>query len=342
MKALGKLPGGAMLDRLRESPQYRNGAFRNVEETTVMKKDVSYFSALLEFTKRSPHVEPPGPLPVQKSDLSLPVSEGCHVTWFGHSSYYLQIAGLNILVDPVFGYASPLPIFGHPFRYTEDFTVEELPVPDVLVITHDHYDHLEYETLLALRSRVKRVVVPPGVSSHLVYWGYAMEQITELDWWQCTLIKEGVQLTATPARHFSGRAFKRNQTLWSSYVLEAGKTRVFIGGDSGYDRQFSEIGGRFGSFDLSILECGQYGKNWPQIHMVPEETSAAAFDLNSRVLLPVHWGKYNLSVHSWDEPVNRLVDAVSGTGLQLLTPKPGQRVSLTEAGALPQWWKEIC
>jgi len=211
----------------------------------------------------------------------------------------------------------------------------------MVVITHDHYDHLDYKTMQRLATKGRHFYTSLGVGSHLEYWGIAASAITELDWWDEVAVGDGGMLTATPARHFSGRSFQRGRTLWSSFVLRVGGYTLFLGGDSGYGPHFKMIGDRFGPMDLAILECGQYGKDWPDIHMLPEACVTAAVELRAKVLLPVHWGKFSLSLHPWDEPVRRVVAAAREEGLAFTTPMIGEPVAI--GGLLPQaaWWEGV-
>jgi L-ascorbate metabolism protein UlaG (beta-lactamase superfamily) len=194
---------------------------------------------------------------------------------------------------------------------------------------------------MSLRDRVRLIITSLGVGEHLEKWGFAPEKIRELDWWQSDEITDGLRFTATPGRHFSGRKFKRNQTLWSSFVLEAGKYRLFLGGDSGYDTHFKEIGNHFGAFDFAILECGQYNTFWANIHMMPEETVQAAIDLHAKVLMPVHWGKFALATHAWDDPIKRVVKKAATSQQSLLTPMIGERIFINREPENEAWWEGI-
>ena len=263
------------------------------------------------------------------------------IVWFGHSSYFIHINGKNILVDPVFsGYASPFSFTGKSFKGSDVFTVDDLPAIDLLILTHDHYDHLDYTTVRKLRSKTKAICTSAGVGSHLRYWGIDPAIITEFDWWDRKQIAE-ITLIAAPARHFSGRSLVRNKTLWSSFILIAGDYRVYIGADSGYDSHFKTIGEKYGPFDIAILECGQYNEWWPYIHMMPEETVQASIDLKAKVLMPVHWGKFALGLHPWDEPVTRVVAKAKELNVQITTPLIGQPVILNESLPAKQWWLTV-
>ena len=234
--------------------------------------------------------------------------------------------------------ASPFSFFGKPFNGSDLYDVSDLPGIDAVIITHDHYDHLSYNTICKLRSKCKRFIVPLGVREHLETWGIDPANIIELDWWQQEMITKDISIIATPARHFSGRTFIRNKTLWCSYVLIIHGLRIYLGGDSGYGSHFKTIGERFGPFDLGILECGQYGKGWPQIHMLPEETIIAARDLETRTFMPVHWGKYVLSVHPWNKSVKRAYIAARDAGQNITVPRIGEYFEIGSPDLKDEWW----
>jgi L-ascorbate metabolism protein UlaG (beta-lactamase superfamily) len=279
-------------------------------------------------------------LPSLKTDLKSVEKERPVIVWFGHSSYFIRINKKNILVDPVMsGYASPFSFTGKSFKGSDIYNVDDLPPIDLLIITHDHYDHLDYSTVRRLRSKTKMICTSAGVGSHLRYWGVDSAIITEFDWWDRKVIDDNMQLIATPARHFSGRSFVRNKTLWSSFVLKAGHYSIYIGSDSGYDSHFRTIGEKFGPFDLAILECGQYNEWWPYIHMMPEETVAAAIDLKARWMMPVHWGKFALGLHPWDEPVKRAIAKAKELNVKWTMPMIGEAMILDEVMPTKRWWE---
>ena len=339
-KTFGKLPSGERLQRIQQSPNYKDGAFQNLSHTAVMREDASFWKVLKDFTQKPPTVKPVLPLQVQHFDPAAMTDPS--IVWFGHSSYLLKIAGFTLLVDPVFSNnASPVSLFAKAFAGTNVFKVADFGTIDYVLITHDHYDHLDYETMLLLRDKVKHFYMSLGVGTHLEYWGIPKEKITELDWWESAQINATTSLTATPARHFSGRGIKRAQTLWSSFVLKTDHGHYFLGGDSGYDTHFKTIGEKYGPFELAILECGQYGADWPNIHTTPEETLQAALDLGAKTLLPVHWSKFVLAAHPWREPVERLIAAAQGQPIQLITPSIGEVVALNELPPQNAWWEQL-
>ncbi|MDX1602831.1 MAG: MBL fold metallo-hydrolase [Salinimicrobium sediminis] len=339
VKRFGKNPEGERLQRIKSSPNYRDGSFRNVEHTSVNPKDVSMFRILKKMITRPSTVSPSAELPNVKTNLKELTAGSPTLVWFGHSSYFLKVNDFRILVDPVFsGNASPFRFFGKAFSGADHYDAEDIPQLDLLVLTHDHYDHLDYPSISKLHEKTKRIITSLGVGAHLETWGVKNDKITELDWWETQEIGSGIKITATPARHFSGRTFKRAQTLWSSFVLEIFGLRIFLGGDSGYDGSFKKIGEKFGPFDLALLECGQYGKYWPQIHMFPEQTVKAGQDLQAKKVVPVHWGKFVLSHHPWNEPIQRFTAAAEESGLAYYAPKIGEAVNITNQNNQEPWW----
>ncbi|WP_461488463.1 MBL fold metallo-hydrolase [Pontibacter sp. HJ8] len=334
----GKTPNGKRLERIQKSPNYRNGAFQNLSETPVQAENASMLDMLYDFFNKSKNTTPPQALPFVKTDLKSLSSEETAIVWFGHSSYLIKSKGYTILVDPVFsGYASPVSFLVKSFEGANQFAVSDLPEIDVLILSHDHYDHLDHGTITALKGKVKHFFVPLGVGAHLENWGIAESNMTELDWWETAKFKE-LKLTATPARHFSGRGLSRGKSLWASYVLETPDHTIYIGGDSGYDTHFKTIGDKFGPVDIAILETGQYNKNWPYIHMMPEQTVQAALDLQAKVLLPVHLGKFALALHDWDEPLRRVVKSAEEKQVNITTPMIGEPIVLDKHYPASTWW----
>ena len=338
-KQFGKDPVGIRLEQVRNSPNYRDGAFQNPMPTEMMLKDTSFTKLIWKSFNKPASVRPPKPLPSVKTDLRNLNDESPTIIWFGHSSYLIKSKGFTILVDPVInGHASPVSFFGKPFPGTDIYSFDDLPQVDLVLLTHDHYDHLHYESIQQLARSARHFCASLGVASHLEHWGVAPEKITEFDWWETKKISPDVELTATPARHFSGRTFKRGTTLWSSFVLSLHGFKLFLGGDSGYGTHFNEIGSKHGPFDIAILECGQYGKNWPYIHMLPEETVTAAKDLGAKVLLPVHWAKFELAFHDWDDSIKRVTKSASDVSQSITTPLIGEPVTLNSSYPNKNWW----
>lgn len=335
----GKHPESARLERIKKSPNYKDGIFQNLLETTVQKKDSSTWKLLKDYFNRPKTTVPPQKIPAFKIDLKYIASEKPTIIWFGHSSYLIKIKDKNILVDPVFsGHASPFSFIVKAFEGTGIYTIDDFPKLDMVIISHDHYDHLDYKSILKLKEKTSRFYTPLGVGAHLEDWGIPESQIVELDWWEKETISESLKLTATPARHFSGRLFSQFKTLWASYVLEIEGYKIFIGGDSGYDDTFKKVNEKFGIMDIAMLECGQYNEQWPSIHMFPEETVKAALDLKTKVLFPVHWGKFELSLHAWNDSIKRANIAALKNNQKLTAPIIGELIILDQAYPNSKWW----
>jgi L-ascorbate metabolism protein UlaG (beta-lactamase superfamily) len=339
----GESPGGDRLIRIERSPNHDDGRFQNPVETKMGSDSASMLGATIEFMRKGVERVPNQPIPSVPLDIAglEAGNPEFRAVWLGHSTMLVVIDGVVILTDPVFSeQASPLPFGAKAFDYIEPYSLEDLPPVDIVLISHDHYDHLDYKTIVALKDQVPQFVVPLGVGAHLERWGVAPEKIVEADWW-VSHSHGSLNLTATPARHFSGRGLTdRMETLWASWVIEGSSAKVFYGGDSGYWDGFLEIGERFGPFDLVMLECGAYNKAWPTVHMMPEETAQAASDLGAMALLLIHWAKFNLSLHSWTEPIERL-SATDLGDIRLHNPRPGQRIGLSEDIVSDLWWKTI-
>ncbi len=342
MPMFGKQASGNRLSIIKVSPNYKNGEFQNISPTSMLSEDASYWSMTKEYFFKKVK-EPESNLPTKKTNLlKLDPSENILV-WMGHSSYFMQLDGKTILVDPVLsGSASPLWFSIEAFAGSDIYNPDDLPTIDYLFITHDHWDHMDYKTLGQLQSKIKKVICPLGNGSHLEHWGFHKSVIFEEDWNKTLLFDNNFTVHITPARHFSGRGFKRNQTLWASFVLCTPSAKVFIGGDGGYDTHFAEIGNKYGPFDLAILENGQYDKSWKYIHMMPHEVLKATSDLKAKALLPVHSGKFTLGNHNWDEPLNKITQNQAKNSFRILTPQIGEQVNLNDSTQqFTQWWKEI-
>lgn len=340
----GRIPSGERLERIKRSVQYRNGAFQNISATPQLTEGANYFSILYKFLfKTKERMRPLEDIPSVKTDLNhLPLHEDILV-WFGHSSYYMQVNGKRILVDPVLsGSASPLPGGTRAFPGTDHYKPVNIPAIDILFITHDHWDHLDHKTMIALQPKIKKIICPLGVGEHLEYWGFDKKIISEKDWGESVEPVDGFNITLTPARHFAGRTFKRNVSLWTSYVLQTPSLKIFIGGDSGYDTHFEAIGKQYGPFDLAILENGQYDKSWRYIHLLPEEFLLAAKDLGAKKILPVHSAKFKLGNHAWDEPLKKVTENNITAGLELITPMIGEPVYIKkETQQFSNWWENV-
>jgi L-ascorbate metabolism protein UlaG (beta-lactamase superfamily) len=338
----GRAPAGERLERIRRSPNFREGQFQNVNLTPALAEGSTYPGVMYAFFfKRKHRNTPASPLPGKKTDISQLNPSDNVLIWFGHSSYFMQLDGKKFLVDPVFsGRASPVSFTTRAFKGSDLYTTEDLPPIDYLFISHDHYDHLDFKTVQKLKEKVGRVITGLGVGAHLEHWGYDPAIITELDWGQDAQLDEGFSVHAASARHFSGRRFKRNNTLWISLVLQTPTKKLYLGGDSGYDTHFALIGKEYGPFDLAILENGQYNRHWKYIHMMPEEVVQAAEDLQARMLMPVHWSKFSLALHEWDEPIKRVNAEASKKRLPLLHPMIGEAVDLNNPQSTA-WWQDL-
>ncbi|WP_342648535.1 MBL fold metallo-hydrolase [Mucilaginibacter sp. CSA2-8R] len=337
-KTTGHNPSGADLKAIKKLANYSEGKFQNIDSSGVDFRKASWTKLLKTMRDRPANVKPPHPLPVVKTDLNTVYSKPT-VIWFGHSTFLIKTPEANILVDPDFsGYAGPTSWFVKAFDGSEVYKVDDLPPLDILLISHDHYDHLDYKTVKQLQAKVKHVVVPMGIGSHFRYWGYKTEQIHELNWHQSYQLPSGLNITVTPSRHESGRLFAKQKTLWGSFVIKTDNYKIFYSGDSAYGRHYKQIGQQYGPFDLAIMECGQYNKLWPRNHMFPEQTAQAAADLSARMILPVHWGKFAESNHPWNESVKRLLPAAQALYIPVTIPQLGQPYTLDHAPLQARWF----
>jgi len=339
----GASPQAARLARILASPNYRDGEFRNYEPFATVDPEhkQGFLPSMKKFLLPDKGENVPlEAIPAVKTDLrGLNRSENL-VVWLGHSSAYLQVDGVRLLLDPVFSrYASPVPGLVRAFEGTELYTPQDIPDLDVLLLTHDHWDHLDYETVRALLPRTKRVICPLGVGAHLELWGARPEQLTELDWYEGTELADGGSIELTPARHFSGRMLKRNQTLWGGYALLLPRHKIFFSGDGGYGKHFKSIGEKYGGFDLALMECGQYNLAWHSVHLLPEESAQAAAEVKAAAVLPIHAGKFSISYHNWQEPYERLLTASAGQPWWLLTPRLGEVVKIDKVNSFSCWWQ---
>lgn len=326
-----------------QSINYSNGNFLNQTPTSMNMKLKDTLKILIDFIKGHPEGKPPKAIEVVPATAtSLLDNQHAIVRWFGHSAILLQLDGKTLFIDPMLGKApSPFPLIGGK-RYSKKLPIEieELPVIDAVLISHDHYDHLDYGSILRLKSKVNQFFVPLGVAAHLERWGVEKERIKEVDWWD-ELEYEGIKLASAPARHFSGRSLgDRNTTLWCSWVIKGQQTSVFFSGDSGYGPHFKEIGNKYGPFDLTLMECGQYDQRWSAIHMMPEETVQAHLDVKGKLMIPIHWGAFTLALHSWTDPVERATKAAVQQNAAIATPRIGEAVMIGSS-VYPRlaWWK---
>jgi L-ascorbate metabolism protein UlaG (beta-lactamase superfamily) len=340
----GRAPEGARLEQVKRSPHFADGEFKNRRETPTLTEGYTYAGVMYEFMLGGKsRKKPSATLPSKKIDLKALRPDDDVLVWFGHSSYFIQIDGKRVLVDPVLsGAASPIRMTTPAFDGTDPYAISDVPDIDYVFISHDHWDHLDHKTLTELQPRIGKIICGLGVGEHLELWGFTKDQIIEQDWQQKSTLADGFISHTFPARHFSGRGFTRNKTLWASYVLQTPTMKIYIGGDSGYDTHFAEIGKEFGSIDLAILENGQYDKAWKYLHMLPEEVPLAANDLNAKRVLAVHSSKFTLANHAWDEPLILASKNAAVGKLPLITPMIGERVDLKDqTQRFTNWWEGI-
>lgn len=335
----GKYPRGERKIKIQNSNNYNKGSFENILETPPMAEGVSMIGVIRDFLFSNNNKVPKNEIPIVKTNLKNISASSPSIIWFGHSSYMLLIENKKILVDPVFsGNASPISLFAKEFKGTEFYKPKSIGEIDFLILTHDHYDHLDYKTIQEIKSRTNHIITSLGVGEHLEYWGVDKKIITELIWGESISI-DGFNFYCRPSRHFSGRLIKRCQTLWSSFILEHKGLKIFIGGDSGFDEKtFASIGKEFPEIDLALLECGQYNQKWPFIHMQPQETALAGKLLGAKKLFPVHWGKFSLALHPWNEPIRRVQIAAKEKEINLFTPKIGEVVGFLVENTFEDWW----
>jgi L-ascorbate metabolism protein UlaG (beta-lactamase superfamily) len=339
IRSQGKNPEGEELTQLQKLPNYKNGRFQNLA-AQPHRPGKRRNRILFMFRSRRETIKPSYQLPWVKTDLKTMAVTKPTVVWFGHSSVLIKTGQGNVLIDPIFSnHAGPVPGMVMAFKGSTHYHANDMPPIDVLVISHDHYDHLDYRTLKKLYSRVKKFVVPMGVASHLRYWGFDPGKIIELNWHQSITLQGGIQVTATPAQHRSNRTFtEESKTLWASYVIQTGNYRLFYSGDGGYGAHLKQIGQQYGPFDLALLECGQYSPNWPYTHMTPEQTAQTAVDLRASLLQPVHWAKFAEADHRWNEPMDLLVPAAEQLNVELNIPRIGEPYTLGEPAKRRVWW----
>lgn len=337
----------AQIEVFKKSGHYQDGVFANEIPTSMDMGFTKFMSILKDYIIGVPNQTPKSLLPVQLIDSLDIVNRPdtiTRLTWFGHSAFLLEIEGKNILIDPMFGPTpSPHPWLGKG-RFTEGLpiAIEKLPAIDAVIFSHDHYDHLDYESILKLKEKVKKFYTPLGVGSHLISWGVPQSAIHELNWWD-EIQHEELKFKCAPARHFSGRAFgDRFSTLWASWVIESSTKNIYFSGDSGYGPHFKTIGEKYGPFDFAMMECGQYDKRWDNIHMMPEETAQAAIDVKAKMMMPIHWGAFVLALHTWKDPVERVTKRAEELNMPVATPRIGEPIIL-EISEKPtaRWWEAI-
>lgn len=344
--SFGADPSGGRMERIRRSPNFSDGAFQNPVPASAAPSASMLRFALAYFRKEDRlRRAPVGTVPLHPStlaDLARPPASGLRLTWLGHSGVLTEIDGRRLLFDPVWGERCS------PFSWIGPRRVHPVPAPlaalgpvDAVVISHDHYDHLDMPTIRALAGTGTRFVVPLGVGAHLERWGVPDDYQTELDWHESVRVN-GITLTATPARHFCGRAIRNAQhTLWASWVAASDEHRVYHSGDTGYFPGFAEIGATHGPFDATMVQIGAYSELWPDIHMTPEEGMRAHLDLRGEVMLPIHWGTFNLAPHPWAEPAEGTVAAARAAGARVALPRPGEPFEPIAGLPLDPWWRAV-
>ncbi len=337
--AFGRSPRGERLERIKKSPNYREGQFHNLSPTEHMTSEKSRFSVMSDMLFRKvKNRKPDTDLPTVKTNLAQFERNEDVLVWLGHSSLFMQTNGKRFLIDPVLFNAAPVSFINKPFKGTNSYMPDDIPDIDFLIITHDHYDHLDYKTVKRIKDKVENVICPLGVGEHFEHWGYDKERIIEMDWHEHTVIDSGFTIHCLPARHFSGRSFSPNKTLWASFMLQTPSRNIYLSGDSGYDTHFAGIGQQF-EIDLAIMENGQYSENWKYIHMLPGDLVNAIKDLNAKRVMTVHNSKYALSKHSWNEPLDTIFAATEKDSLNLKTPMIGQPLHLNDTTEVfEKWW----
>jgi L-ascorbate metabolism protein UlaG (beta-lactamase superfamily) len=349
-RAFGRRATGARRARMEASPEWRDGHFANPQP--LRNSASQTLSGALHI---SPYVSPAAPLPVDtglRRALDTPPRTGLRVTWLGHSTVLLEIDGRRVLVDPVWsGRASPLGWVGPRRWFAPPIALADLPAIDVVLITHDHYDHLDRATIAAMKSWPTTFVVPLGIGAHLSSWGVPEARIVELDWWGRTRIAvtggldprpDGLEIVCTPARHASGRMLIDDDAkLWAGYAIIGTRHRVYDSGDTGLFPALREIGARLGPFDLTMIEVGQYNRAWPDWHLGPEQAVRAHQMVRGRVMLPVHWGAFALAYHAWTEPIERALAAADAASVAVLAPQPGQAIEPAAPPPRARWWPDL-
>lgn len=325
------------------SPQSRGGRFHNLTPRPVEMPEPSARVLWDVLFNKPKNTVPRAPVPVRTlSRAELEQAPDHSLYRLGHSTLLLKLRGGWWLTDPVFSErASPFSFAGPKRFHAPPIALEELPSIRGVILSHDHYDHLDHATIQVLAERADVFLAPLGVGDRLLDWGVPAGKIRQLDWWQSTSV-DGLCLTATPAQHFSGRGVRDgNRTLWCSWVIEDEKLRIFFSGDTGYFDGFAEIGRRFGEFDLTLMETGAYNEHWPYVHMHPEQTVQAHQDLNGRWLLPIHNGTFDLAMHAWYEPFERVLDIAGERGLAVTTPMMGERIDIDVPHSAERWWRGV-
>ncbi len=345
----GDSPSSQSKEKIKQSANFDGEHFQNLVQTQASTIRVSG-NKLNKWKLLKNFITPPkgkNPELVHTQPLNAKSLNNGEFIWLGHSTVLFKTDDTTIITDPVFHNASPVPFTIEPFAMSHTPSVEELPFIDAVLISHDHYDHLDYKGIQQLDKKVGHFYVPLGVKAHLLRWGIGEDKVSEYDWYEESKVKN-VQLVFAPSRHFSGRGiFNHRQTLWGSWVVLAPELKVYFSGDGGYSPEFAKIGEKFGGFDMAFIEDGAYNKRWQQVHMLPEQSAQAGIDVRAKIILPIHWGKFDLSTHEWTEPVRRIKTALNKHNetlseedqVQLATPRIGETFSVEEFSQA-EWWKE--
>lgn len=342
----GGTPTQQQISDYEKLDNYKDDIFINQIPTSMNMKFGDYFSTSMEFFMGSEDRQPKGKIPVEKIDSldivnnkSLP-----RITWFGHSAFLLELQGKNILIDPMLGETpSPHSWLGNPRYYKKlPIEIEKMPYIDAVIISHDHYDHLDYGSIMKLKDKVGHFYVPLAVGSHFREWGIEESKITELNWHEKAQ-HDNLTFICAPARHFSGRGLTdRNETLWASWIIKSPSQNIYFSGDGGYGPHFKEIGEKYGPFNFAMMECGQYNEKWGAIHMMPEETVQAFIDVKGGLLMPIHWGAFTLALHSWTDPIERVTAAAKKLNVPIATPKVGEPIIIgDETYPTSRWWEDV-
>jgi L-ascorbate metabolism protein UlaG (beta-lactamase superfamily) len=334
----GKNPTGERLERMKASPHWKRGIF--VNGLPQRELEPNEYAAELSLPERK--AVPDEPLPfVSRTGAELSERSDLRVTWLGHSTLIVEVDRARFLVDPVWGErASPFDWAGPERFHAPPLPLAELPEVDAIVISHDHYDHLDHPTIVALKDKVPRFIVPLGVGAHLEHWGVAPERIVELDWWEETAVN-GVRLASTPSRHFSGRGLgMMRKTLWSGWAFVGPEHRAWYSGDTAMHPDFLDVGERYGPFDVTMVETGAYGMSWADYHLGPEQAVAAHQMARGEVMIPVHWGTFDLATHAWTAPAERVIAAAEKYGATVAIPRLGESVD-PRAPTVTRWWPAL-
>ncbi len=337
----GQVPQGEDLERVKKSEHFEDGVFVNLIETKMDIPLSKIPGMMWGFLSPGENKSPSKSLPTEFNHQANTAPDSTAlITWYGHSAVLLKIDGKVILIDPMLGpAASPVSFMTNRFNYEEPIDLKEIPKVDAIIISHDHYDHLDYPSIVELKDKTDHFFTALGVGSHLEKWGVDKEAITELDWWQ-DVEYQGLKFTAAPARHFSGRGIlDRNKTQWASWAVQGKKQNIYFSGDGGYGPHFKEIGEKLGPFDFAMMECGQYNKMWEAIHMMPEQSVQAGIDVQGKILMPIHWGAFDLSLHTWTDPVQRFTKEAKRLKVEYTTPVIGKEFNVAVQQPQQYWWE---